>query len=169
MKLIWLSRITLLVGIAIVIVVGIAVKPAVGQCDSKTDADIVVDVYAKIKADRGLVGQVSHINVVSVSLAVKFQGWADSKSDYDKIVNIGMTTNCARLMNVNAFYDTPPPTDSSQRASQGCATGTKACGDVCIPENDPCNIKGAKGAVADLFTMPMPRGFGFLSVGAGCN
>lgn len=114
-------------------------RPAFGQsCGSTTDAQIVAAIYAEIKADKGLASQVSHINVVSVNQAVKFQGWADSKSDYNDIVGIGMATSCVRLVNVNNFVDAPPPANSPMRSAAGCAAGTKPCGDICIPEGDAC-------------------------------
>lgn len=155
--------------IAMTFTVFAVLHPALAQCDKSSDAQLVADIYTRIKADKGLVGQISHINVVSVSAAIKLEGWADSKSDYDKISNIVMNTSCVRLLNVNAFSDTPPTADSVQRASNGCPPGTKACGDVCIPDTDPCNITGAKAAAAELFTMPRPRELGFLSLSAGCN
>lgn len=156
-------------GLAIMFSFAASASPAFAQCDKTTDAQLVTNIYAKIKADKGLAGQISHINVVSISAAIKFQGWADSKSDYDKITDFAINESCVRLVNVNAFSETPPAAGNQNRASNGCGPGTKACGDVCIPEGDPCNITGAKAGVAELFIMPMPRGLGFLSISAGCN
>lgn len=122
------------------------VRPVQAQtCDPVTDEQIVADIYAKIKADSKLAPQISHINVVSVSAAVKLQGWADSKKDFDKIVEIVSDTKCVKLVNVNLFEETPPDAANSRRSAGGCAPGTKPCGDVCIPEGDACNITGKSG------------------------
>lgn len=119
------------------------VQPAYGQtCGSPDDSQIVSDIYGRLKADKGLAAQIPHINVISINGAVKFQGWADSKKDYDRIQYIGLSTNCTKLVNMNNFAETPPPADSTERSSVGCASGTKPCGDICIPDGDSCNLSG---------------------------
>lgn len=122
--------------------VAAASRPVSGQtCDTVTDVKIVADIYAKIKANKALAAQIPHINVVSVFAAVKLQGWADNKRDFDKIVGFAKTTACVKLVNVNLFEPAPPP--STNRLAAGCSAGTKPCGDICIPEGDSCNIAGA--------------------------
>ena len=59
-------------------------RPVLAQCEKVTDAQIVADIYTQIRADKGLAGQISHINVVSLYAAVKFEGWADTRKDYDR-------------------------------------------------------------------------------------
>ncbi len=125
--------------------------PAYGQACGATDTQIVAAIYAEIKDDKGLASQVSHVNVVSINQAVKFQGWADSKKDYDKIVAFGMNAGCVRMVNVNSFLETPPPENSPMRAVRGCAAGTKACGDVCIPEGDSCGLEASATLLRFLF------------------
>lgn len=132
---------------------------AFAQCAKATDAQVVSDIYTRIKENKSLTSQVSHINVVSSSLAVKFQGWADNKNDFDAVVEIGMTTNCARVVNINNFLDAPPPTGDSLKSTGGCASGTKACGDVCIPENDVCNITGFLGFNTPQYRLDWVQGF----------
>ena len=111
-------------------------------CGTPDDKKIVADIYDKLKADKGLAAQISHINVISTGGAVKFQGWADSQKDYDRIQSIAVNTDCTKLVNMNNFSETPPPADSQMRSAGGCASGTKPCGDVCIPEGDVCNLSG---------------------------
>lgn len=128
---------------AFIATVNAYIRPVSAQtCDTVTDEQLVADIYAKIKADKGLASQISHINVAAINRAVKLQGWANSKNDYDKVVQIVTDTNCVRVINVNLFEEAPPPTGSSLRSTGGCAPGTKPCGDVCIPEGDSCNITG---------------------------
>jgi hypothetical protein len=113
--------------------------PAFGQ--TCTDDQIVANVNKQLAADKGLATQMSHINVVSVNGAVKLEGWTNAKSDYDRVVSIVSGTACVKLINVNLFEPVPPPSNSTLRSAGGsCATGTKPCGDVCIPEGDSCNI-----------------------------
>ena len=131
-----------------------AVLPAAAQrCDSSSGQRIVSGIYDQIKADRGLAQQMSHINVVAAyfdpndnTYSVKFQGWADSKYDYDKVRGFGMTAACVRSVNVNLFLEVPPGPDSLFRTSSGCASGTKPCGDVCIPVGDSCGISATESA-----------------------
>lgn len=125
---------------AFMLTVAAMARPAFAQCEDTKDADIVADIYDQIKADKGLAPQASHINIVSNNLVVKFVGWADSKKDHARIVEFA-NTSCVRMINVNAFADSPPPANSAMRGN-ACASGTKQCGDVCIPEADSCNITG---------------------------
>lgn len=117
---------------------------AFGQCEKNADSQIVAAIYADIKADKGLTAQISHINVISTSGAVKLQGWADDQSSYDKVNDIALQTTCVKLVNVNSFAETPPPAGDRMRSGggMGCASGTKPCGDICIPEGDACNLGG---------------------------
>jgi hypothetical protein len=140
--------------------------PVYSQCDKVTDAEIVADIYAKIKADKTLLSQVSHVNVISLYAAVKFQGWADSQKSYDKIVAIGMNEACVRLVNPNEFLAAPPPLDSATRSAGGCSSGTKQCGDVCIPEGDMCNITVQTGYQPSIFRLDPRSGFAMSVPGA---
>jgi hypothetical protein len=136
------------------LLMGGAVVPAAGQrCDSSAGPRIVSGIYDQIKADRNLASQMSHINVVAAyfdpndnTYSVKFQGWADSKYDYDQVRGFGMAASCVRSVNVNLFLEEPPGPDSLFRSSSGCASGTKPCGDVCIPVGDSCGLSAIESA-----------------------
>ncbi len=130
---------------SIVMILGGARSAAAQTCDSVTEAQLVSTIYTKIKADRSLSSQISHINVVAVNAAIKLQGWTNSKSDFDRLREIVSGTSCVRVVNVNAFNETPPDANSPSRTAKGCASGTKPCGDVCIPESDACNITAESG------------------------
>ena len=115
-----------------------------GQCTSP-DAKIITDISDRVAKDGNLSPQSGHFNVMSTNGAVAFYGWVDSAKDADRLQNIALTTACVRLVNMSGLLDAPPPPNSPMRPSPttGCATGTKPCGDICIPEADSCNIKGA--------------------------
>lgn len=123
---------------AILATVNAISHPVAAQtCDTVTDAAIVSAIVGKIKADKRLAAQIKHINVVSVSKAVKLQGWVETQKDFDRVVSFATGTSCVRLVNVNDFEPKPPATNLKMGA--GCAAGMKACGDICIPEADACN------------------------------
>jgi len=131
-------------GISLVMLTaGASSQKVLGQdCSQVTDPMIVQSILSRIQNDSGLSKQMSHINVQSTFQAVKLQGWTDKTSDFTKVIDIVRTTSCVRVINVNAFEPTPPDEGSNFRAVGGCVKGTKACGDICIPEGDSCNITG---------------------------
>ena len=139
-----------LICFAIVTTIGAVMRPTMAQCETVTDKQLVTTIYGKIKADKALASQISHINIVSVYAAVKFQGWANSKKDFTKIKGFAVNTACVKLVNVNNFAETPPVTGTNQREA-GCAAGMKACGDICIPEADTCNITEFLGFLPAMF------------------
>ena len=114
-------------------------RPIAAQCEKVTDEQVVTDIYQQIKADKALAAQTSHINVVSLYAAVKLQGWTATQRDYDKLNQIALGTNCVRLVNISGLKGQDP----GERIG-GCASGMKACGDICIPTGDACNITGAR-------------------------
>lgn len=117
-------------------------RPAAAQsCDTPDDKAIVTEIYAKLANDKTLAKQIPHINVMSTLGVVKIFGWTDTKVDFVKVQDIAAEVDCVRLVNVNKLDDVPPPLDSPLRSSNGCASGTKQCGDVCIPSGDTCSIK----------------------------
>lgn len=144
---------------AFVFTIGAILRPAFGQCENVTDAQIVSTIYGKIKADKGLVPQIPHINVISTNAAVKFQGWTENKKDHDKVVGFGVDTACVRLVNVNSFEEIPPTGGGLMRGSSGCTSGTKPCGDLCIPDGDTCNITSTMGFHKPIFLFDMDRSF----------
>jgi hypothetical protein len=113
------------------------IRPVYAQsCDSVTDQQIVTEIYSRINADKGLASQVSHINVISIYKVVKLQGWVTSQRDFDKVVEIASSTDCVRM--INSIWFRPAAPDKERIG--GCSSGMKACGDICIPEGDACNI-----------------------------
>ncbi len=116
-------------------------RPVFSQCDGVADSKIASDIVEKIKNDKSLAGQLRHINVSVTNKAVRFYGWTDSKKDYDRVVGFASGMTCVRMVNVNNFHEVPPAGNSPQRlGADGCQPGTKACGDICIPVAEHCNI-----------------------------
>lgn len=148
---------------AFILSVWAGAQPAFAQCSQMTDAQIVAYVYGKINEDDGLKSQSSHINVVGAAslAAVKLQGWVDSKSDFDKVRGIAAGLKCLKV-NVNDFEPTAPAPNSAQRSSGGCASGTKPCGDICIPDGDVCNIGKGMSFEPTRFRVDPDSVFGLL-------
>lgn len=117
-----------------------SINKAFGQAcgnTSETNGTIVDSLYTKIKANKNLASQVSHINITSTNLVIKLEGWVHNASDWDKIHQYALSTDCANLVNPHKLLKEKP-----ESLLQSCSTGTKQCGDICIPDNDVCNIKG---------------------------
>jgi hypothetical protein len=123
------------------IVASAVLMPAMAQTrDPPDDARILADVVSKFSASTSLSRQKSHINIFALNGVVRLQGWTDNKGDFDDLFDLAFKTKCVKMVNVNLFRPTPPPADDPLRSSGGCASGTKACGDVCIPSGDSCTI-----------------------------
>lgn len=132
-------------GFVLILMLNANLRPVSAQtCDTVTDQQMVKDIYARVNANRSLATQISHFNVTVLYQVVKLQGWTDTQKDFDKLVEIASATACARIINKNLLLPTPPAQGDALRSSGGCASGTKACGDICIPEGDACNTTTAK-------------------------
>lgn len=124
-----------------------ALTPSGQDCTSTTDAQLVTTVVDKIKADKVLGPQISHIVVGSVNRFVKLQGWTDSKNDYERLNELVGKIACVAAINVNRLEESPPAANSPlRRQGGGCGPGMKACGDVCIPESDSCSDEARSGS-----------------------
>jgi hypothetical protein len=98
------------------------------DCSSRTDEQIVREVYARIKEKYP--SAVKNINVVSTGGVVKLQGWVANEKTLKKIESIVKKTKCVKQV-VNEL---------SAGKTGGCGPGQKECGGACIPEKDPCNV-----------------------------
>ena len=105
------------------------------DCTTPDDEAIVNSILSKISKNSSLESQMNHINVISTNGVVKIQGWVENTNDFEKVQDYALETSCVRLVNVNSFEDSAP-----EGLKQGCSGGTKPCGDICIPDNDTCNI-----------------------------
>lgn len=109
------------------------------KCEQTTDEQIVEYMYTKMKANSTLASQVMHINVISTNRVIRFQGWVKDEASYKKLESIGLENSCIVMINPSVKdLLREEPTEEMRLAM--CAGGTKPCGDICIPENDACNI-----------------------------
>lgn len=154
--------------LAFIMSIGAVARPVMAQCETVTDQQLVATIYGKIKADKALAAQIPHINIVAVNAAVKFRGWANSKKDYNRIQGFALNTACVRVVNVEYFAEVPPATGNA-RMAEGCASGTKPCGDLCIPEADVCNISEFMGFRTTMFRFNRGPELLLLGMAIGCS
>lgn len=131
--------------------------PANGQtCDKTSDQMIVDAINQKFAADDHLSSQTSRLNVTVVREPVsgamqawKVEGWVETDKDFQRVTDILLQVysdlnggKCfgSLKFNFNQLYTSADVPDSL-KAGGGCVGDTKACGDICIPVSESCNIK----------------------------
>lgn len=112
------------------------------KCEDTTNEQIVEYMYAKIKSNSKLASQISHINIISENRVVRFQGWVESENDYKSIESIALGNNCIVMINPSVKDFARKKPDGESLRGGMCVGETKPCGDICIPNNDTCNISG---------------------------
>lgn len=103
------------------------------DCTKTTDEDVVKAVYDNLKVKYE--NQLIHINVISKDGVVTLQGWVTTKGVRKDIEKIVKKTSCVKKVTNKLTIG----------VGGGCGAGTKPCGDICIPSEDPCNISKGKG------------------------
>lgn len=111
-----------------------SITPAAPQlpgCGDVTDAQIIATIKDKIKNDNRFDGQLKHINVDSQSKIVTLDGFVKGRAQVRAVDSFAATTRCVRRV-INRLKD---------RFIVGCGSGTKLCGDICIPRAAACTIE----------------------------
>lgn len=98
------------------------------DCSKMTEADIVKAIYDKIKTTK-YESQIIHINVRIKAKVVTLEGWATTKSVRKEIEKIAKNYKCVKIVN-----------KLTVGIGGGCGPGTKKCGNICIPNEETCNI-----------------------------
>lgn len=103
------------------------------DCNNMTDDQIVLSAMTSMKVKYA--SQMEHINVRSLDRVVTIEGWATTKKVKGDIEKLVKKTACVKKV-VNKL---------TIGVGGGCGPGTKACGTICIPIEETCNIgKGDK-------------------------
>jgi len=100
-------------------------------CASTTDEQIVAAIQEKIKADHRFDDQWGHINVSVSNHVVYLAGWVNGNIQFRALVRYAQKTRCVRRVDTKFF---------KPYKSGGCGEGMKACGDICIPRDETCNL-----------------------------
>jgi hypothetical protein len=121
------------------------------DCSKVTDEDILHGVEGRLKADSKIGPQMEHINLWVTNRVVIFYGYTDNKGDDYRAQSIALKAACGGPVNINKLLDYVPtpgndPYNMLRAADGACASGTKPCGDICIPNGDTCNIKSRASA-----------------------
>ena len=110
------------------------------DCSQKTEKDVVVAVYEKIKVKYA--NQIRHINIRFKDGVLTLEGWVTTKSIRKDIEKIAKKTECVKQV-VNEL---------TIGKGGGCGPGQKECGGLCISEKESCNVclvePGAPGCYA---------------------
>jgi osmotically-inducible protein OsmY len=123
-----------IVAVSIVLSSAAAASAQKVDCNAQTDQDVVFAVMANLKVKFS--SQMNHINIRSKDRVVTIEGWTTSKSFRNDIEKIVKKTKCVKKVDNKLTIG----------VGGGCGTGTKACGTICIPVDETCNIGATKGS-----------------------
>lgn len=101
-----------------------------GDCENMTDDQIVAEIYGYI--EKKYKDHMNHVNVRSNDGVVTLEGWAAGNKKRANIEKFAKKVKCVKSV-VN---------DLANKAGGGCNPGYKKCGTICIPNAEPCNIRG---------------------------
>ncbi|CAN5406207.1 hypothetical protein BH10ACI1_BH10ACI1_27770 [soil metagenome] len=118
----------LLMMFALMIAGSFSVHAQKTDCPNKTDNDIVMSIYEKMKVKYA--DQIIHVNVRVKDGVVTLEGWTTTKKIKKEIEKIAKKTECVKSV------------DNQLTVGKGigCGPGYKECGGACIPEKETCNI-----------------------------
>lgn len=117
-----------LLSCALVFVFAVTATAQKTDCSTKSDNDIVVDVYKAIQTKYP--DAVKNINVTAKDGVVKLEGWVASAK---LVKNIGKLVKKVKC--VKSVENKLEPGKTG-----GCGPGQKECGGACISEKDVCNV-----------------------------
>lgn len=131
MKKISILKITLTI-LFLMVAGNLSIFAKTDDCSKTTDAALVKAVMKKISSKYKK--QMNHINVHVENGAVFLEGWTVTEQDKAKITELAQKVKCVKSVTNHL----------SIGIGGGCDTGTKPCGDTCIPNNQTCNISKGK-------------------------
>ncbi len=120
----------LLILLSFSLFLSVAASAQTSDCDTTTDAQIVTEIMGKIKLKYA--SQMTHINVRSSDRVVTVEGWVTTKKIKGEIDKIVKKAKCVKTKDVKNIL--------TIGVGGGCGPGTKACGTICIPKGETCNI-----------------------------
>lgn len=120
-------RIMLMV-FAFVLAGNIGVYAQKTDCSRKTNNEIVIAIYDKVKVKYA--DQISHVNIRIDDGTITIEGWVNSKKARKEIEKLAKKSDCVKKV-VNEL---------TVGKSGGCGPGTKECGGICISEKSACNV-----------------------------
>lgn len=103
-------------------------KPAKMDCATATEADIAKSIYEKISVKYA--DQKKHVNVSFKAGVITLRGWVTTAAAKKAIEKFAKQTSCVKSVTSKLGVG----------VKTGCGPGQKQCGDICIPDDENCNI-----------------------------
>ena len=98
------------------------------DCSKTTNEDIVKSIQEKVSVKYA--DQLTHINFSVENGVVSIEGFTTTKKAKKEIEKLVKKVSCVTKIVSNLKVG----------AGGGCGTGSKPCGEICIPSNQTCNI-----------------------------
>jgi BON domain len=98
------------------------------DCSKTTNDDIVKAIQEKMSVKYA--DQLTHINFSVENGVVSIEGYTNSKKAKKDIEKLVKKISCVTKIISNL----------KTAAGGGCGSGTKPCGEICIPSNQICNV-----------------------------
>ena len=98
------------------------------KCATTTDAEIVADIQARIKADKRFKNLGKRINVSSSNHVVTLRGRVRSSGQRNAVIKLARATNCVKRV-INKLYQLFADCDPLQKTCPG---------GVCVAKGAPC-------------------------------
>ncbi len=127
MKITNLIRYTLMIGV-LTAVGAVAVSAQKVDCGSKSNTDLVIEIYNTIKAKYPTAWR--NLNITADGGVVKVVGWVAKEKDLGKITKLIKKIKCVKSVENMA----------TAGKTGGCGPGQKECGGACISEKEACNV-----------------------------
>jgi hypothetical protein len=112
--------------------------PAAVNCNvgTTTDPQIVKAIYDAIGAS-AYSKEVDQFNITASKPDVKIIGWSTNKTQIVALAQ-GAATGCN--IKDSDFANSKPTLGANYQQRIGCPPGHGPCGDICIPEGEPCRV-----------------------------
>jgi osmotically-inducible protein OsmY len=98
------------------------------DCSKTTNDEIVKAIQGKVSVK--YTDQLTHINFSVENGVVSIEGYTTTKKMKKEIEKLVKKVSCVTKIISNLKVG----------AGGGCGTGSKPCGEICIPSNQTCNI-----------------------------
>lgn len=132
MKKLLILKISLAIGL-LILVSNLSISAQKVDCTKVTDDELVKTIQEKLSEKYA--DQMEHINIHVKDGEVFIEGWTTTKKISKDIEKIVKKIKCVKKVFNKLRIGT----------GGGCTEGTKPCGEICIPNNQTCNIKTKGG------------------------
>ena len=137
--------------LGLILIVTPVVSTVSGQICSQTDEQVSKYIRGVILADRDLYQQRNHIDIWAQTIdlghperrTLRMYGFTDDTTDYKWLAEILFGFDCWTGLDKTLFFPSRMLAGPVLKPGVGCAPGTTACGEICVP-NGQCLIDTSK-------------------------